>query len=355
MNKNLYAKNVSLIITTYQRSKFINLYLDFLDLTNFGGEVLIGDASSKQSYLDLNKQILNNNYEKFRTTHISIPKVENNISYSMNDCFLACLEKVQTKYVFLTCDDDLVFPETLDKLENILEKFPKYNGASGDICWVGNDIISIHGQNRSISSDDPIKRLNDYIKRPFHSMFTLVRKDVLTNFVPNEFREIKFNHFAADYSWILSIIINGPIKKINSPAVFRQWHGDQLNKQKPFINYKEFTKKEYYLNDRKLFINHLIKLVNLKSFNSSNEKNIEAFFEKYENFRLNPREENIIDKISKQLLYRINKIFDLNIKEQDIKERLFGYKSFSFIKKVLLYNKTAKSIEILQNKHKVLS
>ena len=108
-------------------------------------------------------------------------------------------------------------------------------------------------------------------------MFTLVRKDVLTNFVPNEFREIKFNHFAADYSWILSIIINGPIKKINLPVVFRQWHGDQLNKQKPFIDYKEFTKKEYYLNDRKLFINHLIKLVNLKSFNTSNEKNIEDF------------------------------------------------------------------------------
>ena len=128
-----------------------------------------------------------------------------------------------------------------------------------------------------------------------------------------------------------------------------------MNKQKPFIDYKEFTKKEYYLNDRKLFINHLIKLVNLKSFNTSNEKNIEDFFEKYENFRLNPREENIIDKISKQILYRINKIFNLKIKEHDIKERLFGYKSFSFIKKVLLYNTTAKSIKILQNKHKVLS
>ena len=99
MNKNLYAKNVSLIITTYHRSKFINLYLDFLDLTNFGGEVLIGDASSKQFYLDLNKQILKNNYE-FRITHISVPKVEDNISYSMNDCFLACLEKVQTKYFY---------------------------------------------------------------------------------------------------------------------------------------------------------------------------------------------------------------------------------------------------------------
>ena len=59
----------------------------------------------------------------------------------------------------------------------------QYNGANADICWVGKNQINVNGQARKILPKDPIDRLNVYIQKPFHSMFTLVRK-VLDNFVP---------------------------------------------------------------------------------------------------------------------------------------------------------------------------
>ena len=36
--------------------------------------------------------------------------------------------------------------------------------------------INIHRQSQVILSKNPIDRLNKYIKKPFHSMFTLVKK-----------------------------------------------------------------------------------------------------------------------------------------------------------------------------------
>ena len=47
-SKELHAHNVSILITTYQRNNFINLYLDFLNIFNFAGEVIIGNASKKK-------------------------------------------------------------------------------------------------------------------------------------------------------------------------------------------------------------------------------------------------------------------------------------------------------------------
>ena len=73
-NKKLFAKNVSIIITTYNRSKFINIYLEFLKLFNFGGEVIIGNASNEKDFLILQKQIIENNYKKFQITHLRTQK-----------------------------------------------------------------------------------------------------------------------------------------------------------------------------------------------------------------------------------------------------------------------------------------
>lgn len=352
-SKELHAQNVSILITTYQRNNFINLYLDFLNIFNFAGEVIIGNASKKKDYLNLQKQIIEKNYIKFQITHLHIPKIEENVSYSMNDCFIACLKKVKTDYVFLTCDDDLVFPSSLSKLEQILDKSNKYNGATGDVCWVGNNIISVHRQSNSILSQEPIDRLNEYIKKPFHSMFTLVRKEVLDNFVPKDFKNIKFNHFAADYSWMLTIIINGPIKKINQPVVFRQWHKSQLNRQKPFIEYSEFLNKNFYFEDKRKFVNHINSLVNELYFKDSNQIEVDKFFEKYEYFRLNSNKVNFLDKTLSKIISMFNTLFKKDFNLHFLKEFAFGYKSPLNTSKVNVYNLTAKKIQYLQNKFQI--
>jgi len=353
-NKKLFAKNVSIVITTYNRSKFINMYLEFLKFFNFGGEVIIGNASNEKDFLILQKQIIENDYKKFQITHLHVPKKEDNVSYSMNDCFIECLKKVKTDYVFLTCDDDLVLPSSLNKLEEVLNKSKKYNGVTGDICWVGNaTAISIHRQSWSILSKNPIDRLNKYIKKPFHSMFTLVRKEVLDDFVPKNFRDITFNHFAADYSWILTIVINGPIKKINSPVVFRQWHKSQLNKQKPFLDYKDFQNKSYYLEDKKNFLNHLNSVVNKRFYNDTNQKEIDKFFEKYEYFRNNSEKIKLYEKVFIKVIPKFNKAFKKDLNLHTIKEFIFGYKSPLFKQKVNTYNETLKEIKYLQNKYEI--
>lgn len=354
MNSNkLFAKNVSILITTYKRSNFIHVYLEFLKIFNFGGEVIIGNASNEKDFLILQKQIIAKNFKKFRITHLHVPKKEDNVSYSMNDCFIECLRNVKTDYVFLTCDDDLVLPSSLNKLEEVLNKSKTYNGVTGDICWVGNSTISIHRQSKNVLNKNPLDRLNKFIKKPFHSMFTLVRKEVLENFVPKNFRDITYNHFAADYSWILTIVINGPIKKINSPVVFRQWHNSQLNKQKPFVEYKDFLSKEYYIKDKNIFKNHLNNVVNKKYYKETNKKEIDKFFEKYEDFRTNPEKLKLYEKFLEVVIAQFNKVFNKNINLHVLKEFLFGYKSPLFKRKVKIYNETAKKIEYLQNKFEI--
>ena len=86
------------------------MYLEFLEINNFGGHVIIGNASSKKNYSLLNEKIKQNTGINFSTIQFFVPKkVEENVSYSMNDCFIACLKEVKTKYVIMTCDDDLIF------------------------------------------------------------------------------------------------------------------------------------------------------------------------------------------------------------------------------------------------------
>ncbi len=349
------AKNVSILITTYNRSKFIELYLEFLEINNFGGNVIIGDASSKKNYLFLNQKIKKNTGINFSITHLHVPKVEENVSYSMNDCFIACLKEVKTKYVIMTCDDDLIFPKTLEILQNVLDKKKQYNGANADICWVGKNQINVNWQVRNILPKDPIDRLNAYIQKPFHAMFTLVRREVLDNFVPQEFRKLQFNHFAADYSWILSIVINGPIKKINKPFIFRQWHDDQLHQQNPFLSYEKFTNSEFYEHDKKLFLDHLTKQISLKSSKLDINVELTKFFQKYEEFRFNSSQESTFDKFYKKVQYQLVKIFGKKITREQINDYLTGYKPLFFNKKAYMFIEVSKTIQNLQKKYQVLS
>ena len=352
---NRIAKNVSILITTFNRNKFIELYLEFLEINNFGGHVIIGNASSKKNYSLLNEKIKQNTGINFSTIHLHVPKVEENVSYSMNDCFIACLKEVKTKYVIMTCDDDLIFPKTLEILQNVLDKKKQYNGANADICWVGKNQINVNGQARKILPKDPIDRLNVYIQKPFHSMFTLVRKEVLDNFVPQEFRKLQFNHFAADYSWILSIVINGPIKKINKPFIFRQWHDDQLHQQNPFLSYEKFINSEFYEHDKKLFLDHLTKQISLKSSKLDINVELTEFFQKYEEFRFNSSQESTFDKFYKKVQYQVVKIFGKKITREQINDYITGYKPLFFNKKAYMFIEVSKTIQNLQKKYQVLS
>tara|TARA_A100001011_G_scaffold354186_1_gene396383 strand:+ start:1345 stop:2433 length:1089 start_codon:yes stop_codon:yes gene_type:complete len=357
MKHNL-AKNVSIIITTYNRNNFIKLYLNFLDQNNFGGEIIIGNASERNEYEELNVYINELNYE-FSIKNIHFPKKENNMSFSMNDCFIGGIKEAKRDYFILCCDDDLIIPKMLDYCEKILDSNNQINGVTGDHCWINRNYIEPPNQTRSILNKDPIERIQNFINKPYHSLFTLVRRSNVKKIAPKNYRDINFNHFAADWSWILSIIIKGRIKKINKPFLIKQFHGENLhlkNKNHPFISYSEFKTKDYYQDDVKSFTDFIEEQI-VETYAESNKiipheyvKEIQKFFTKYENFRLNKNNENLLKIYINRFFYYLNKILKTKFTFTSVYQNIFGYKSIINIRKMSLYNEKKLEIEKLQKK-----
>lgn len=295
---NIYAKEVSIIVTTHNRPKFLKIFSSTLENLNFGGHLIIAESSDIKTYNQSEHYL--KPIKKFKITHISIPKKDGeSISQSINKCFLEGISKIDTKYSMLTCDDDIPVPSTLEKSQNFLNSNQTYNGICGDYVFFDSDsnfrnssfgpklLINIiekfwklkNGRTRlglrnlqqisnPIESNSADGRLEEYIKSFFHTMFVLVRSDTHKKIIPSNYMTITFPHFIADYNWMFTIAIAGKIKKITLPQIIRIHHGENLSSQDnhPYPKLSDAITQSYWGPDSLKFIDNITEV--LKSFSS---------------------------------------------------------------------------------------
>lgn len=284
MAEKSYAKKVSIVIITHNRSSFVRQFVTSMKMLGFSGHLIVSE-SSEEIHLNKTKGILSGEEYPFRVTHVyAQKKIGDTISNSMNDCFKAGVEFIDTEYAMLSCDDDIPVPQTLDYFEKFLDSKSKYNGITGDYVWYDvdvayrkkkdkNKIMSLFwdkssargrrsGQNPSfgLKGNTAAKRLDEYIHSLFHTMFVLVRANTLLSIIPDNANTITYPHFCADYNWMFSIAMAGKIKHKKLPYIIRQFHGKNLSikdENHPFPKYSEAMLSEAWPDDSRKFINNI--------------------------------------------------------------------------------------------------
>lgn len=351
---NSFAKEVSIVVISHNRTFFLNILINSLANLNFGGHLIITDSSDK---LNFNKtKTIVSSINKFQISHISVPKEKGEtISQSMNACFVEGIKRINTKYSMLTCDDDIPVPETLEKFEKFLNANPSFNGVCGDYLrylpknkksielsrsnlinnllaktWhlksrikeslIGHLII----RNSGILKNSVQERLDEFIDSFFHTMFVLVRSETHKKIIPENYRELKFPHFVADYNWMFSIAIAGRIKKIYKPQIIRIFHGKNLsirNEKHPFPHLTDAILEDYWSSDSREFIKNIANLVSFYGDLGIKESLIIA--------------KKTYLKIVFKRIYSDSKIQDLNIQDLKSLNKLTFNKFERFINNII--------------------
>ena len=132
----MFAKNISIVVITHNRTKFMARLAGSLDNMNFGGCLIIAESSSKKGFLETKKKLLDLNLD-VKIKHIHIPKDKGmTISQSMNKSLEKGINLIKSDYAMLTCDDDIPLVDTLEKCEKFLNHNKQYNGVNGELVWL---------------------------------------------------------------------------------------------------------------------------------------------------------------------------------------------------------------------------
>ena len=288
-----FAREVCIVITTYNRTKYVNIFTKSLEKLGFCGHLIITDASNKEYFQKTSKNISEiNNY---RITHLKVPKgKKETLAQNMNECFKSGVKCIDTKYAMLSLDDDIPIPSILDLFEDILNKdiHEEFNGIVGDLPWFDIDkkyrqrsripkllrtfinpiyrYENLYGRRIGFAKSGSLKgekakdRLYEMIDNMYHSMFVLVRSRTLDYIVPANHTEFKFPHFCSDYNWIFGIALAGKIQHIKKPHVVRLFTGKNLsikNKDHPFSSFADSFLTDQWGEDSRKFIANLANLL----------------------------------------------------------------------------------------------
>lgn len=285
----MYADQVSIVVITHNRPQFISRFANCLEELQFGGHLIVSESSSESSFSDSQRRLRSEKFH-FQLTHLHIKKrTGQSVSQSMNDCLKAGIERINTSYAMMSCDDDIPLPVSLDYFQKFLAQNHEYNGAVGDYKWIeiNNsetpsltrfqkvlqflfpfvfEFENISGRKRhiiptySLEKSTAGDRLVEYIESMFHTMFVLVRAETLRHIIPENTEQIEMPHFKADYSWMFGIALAGRIRRFERLHILRQFHGanlSQKNDNHPFPTYTESILSKSWFHDANIFVDNL--------------------------------------------------------------------------------------------------
>ncbi|USK57232.1 glycosyltransferase [Cytobacillus solani] len=229
-NKERYPL-VSILIPTYNRPHYFELALtSALQQTYPNIEILVGDDSSNEDTVNLVQS-------KYLSTHSNITLIRNQRTLGLLDNNLSLFEKANGEYINYLMDDDLFYPEKIEKMMAYL-----LNDHNEEISLVTsyrnlineNGISLPEGQlNQKISETDTIAsgieignqilmNCHNYIGEPTTPLFR--KKDLTEPFGTLRGRRYTFSVDMA--SWIL-LLSRGNIAYISEPLSCFRLHRDQ--------------------------------------------------------------------------------------------------------------------------------
>lgn len=210
MENNTKQPLLSICIPTWNRAQFLKLSLDSIkdqlsDIDNSKLEILVSDNCSTDSTLQLVRSYIHEGMP------IEYNRNEENIGPDRN--FLKCAEMAKGKYILVAGDDDVLLPDSIKYLLDILAKDE----------W-GLVHISTNGKKDVIeeydNTDEFLKRINHMITFMTANIF---RSDIVPDVnIPDKFSKSWFMYnqyyFASTFSRPRSIILNRPLFKAGLDA-----------------------------------------------------------------------------------------------------------------------------------------
>tara|TARA_B100000902_G_scaffold157833_1_gene153938 strand:- start:879 stop:1703 length:825 start_codon:yes stop_codon:yes gene_type:complete len=203
----------------------------------------------------------------------------------MSDCIRAAVDNITTKYCIISADDDLVYPPTLEIIENYLNCNENYNSGIGQIVKLNelnyiknNAILSL----KDFQIVNPIKlhfkealdRSKFFFLNNYHGMFSVIRSEYSKFYCPENYDEMDYPHYVADYNFIIPGFLLGPVANFKKPLVFRRQHDSNLADQRPFDNIYESIKKNSWPKNQNLFENNVLNI--FKEIENVKDKKLEA-------------------------------------------------------------------------------
>jgi len=224
--------DISIIVPTMNRPGLLLRLVEYFNVLNFKGKILIGDSSDKEVYSET-KSALENYLNKLDICHIHLP------NRSVAAAVLDMNEYLTTSYACLIPDDDFLVPQTIKNCIEFLDEHDDYVAAHGVgvliACSSGDsgNIESVGYYSQTVSEDSKSSiRLCEHLKNYSVTLFSVHRTEVWRKmFIDTPVPEK--NTLSCDSSFrdellpcCLSVAY-GKVKQINGLYLVRQVHKER--------------------------------------------------------------------------------------------------------------------------------
>ena len=214
----------TLLISTMNRSQFVERQLRYYANIGFDGQILIGD-SSNADHVGRTKKIVEEVADQIQIDYTEYP----HLTYA--ECLQTLLDRVSTKYAAVLPDDDFTVPRGLERSVQFLEENPEYvacqgaaviltlesGGAYGKVQWLGR-----YNQ-RSIEGANATERLIDHLCNYSVTLFALYRVEAWRDMF-RDLSSIEDRTFGGELLPCCLSVILGKVKKLDSLYLVRQDH-----------------------------------------------------------------------------------------------------------------------------------
>lgn len=170
------AAEITILMTTLNRPEFVVRALNYLADTEFGGRVLIGDAS-QADLTGPTQGAISALRDRIRIDYHHLPGL------SGPKTIAKLLALVGTRYTAWIADDDFLVPATLAQCAQVLESRPevsivhgqgvlvklKTKGAYGPVQYTASYVL------RDLNAPSPSKRLLEFLENYYVTVFSLRR------------------------------------------------------------------------------------------------------------------------------------------------------------------------------------
>ncbi len=269
MMADMYAKDVTILVITYERALFIRRLVGALNHQKFGGQIIISDSSSPATF-DATRSYLSDLSPEFTVVHISVPKRPDMFfTQSMNEAIASGVKHIHTKYAMLTCDDDYPVPSTLERCAEKLDKNHYIESVIGDYVNLYLDSDNNLKRNAKVTLEPSIPILQEnaaeryrfYVNHVFHTMFCVTRSKNLTDIIPSVSKRISDPHFSSDFIWMFKLAICGQLDLVSGPQIIRQRHAENLNAKNVVPSLLDTIMSPEWTKDSSLFVDHIATLI----------------------------------------------------------------------------------------------
>jgi len=218
MNNKL-SKDITLLIPTKNRTKFLNRVLKYYSKINFSGIIAIGDSSTGED-LDNNRKLIESNKNSINLIYKNYP------NKGLCQTSHELLKDVTTKFVAEVHDDNFVIPDSINQCIAFLNNNPDYSAARGlgisiktknDVPH-GKLIKCVKKQQPSSENETASERLQDLYGDYSDIHYAVHRTEIYREVLRNS--HIGDNNFFHIMTTAITFIL-GKVKKLDTLHVVR--------------------------------------------------------------------------------------------------------------------------------------